>query len=68
MCVTKKKEEVTSSARDVWDKSQIRSKPEFPLRSQPLTPRSWDSPGADFFRILDTSVRVHPSLRTLSIR
>lgn len=43
MCMTEKKKEeeeaATSSASDVWDKSQIRSKPEFPLCFQPLTPQ-----------------------------
>lgn len=35
----KKKEEATSSVRDVRDKSQIRSESEFPLRSRPVNPQ-----------------------------
>lgn len=35
----KKKEEATSSVRDVRDKSQIRSKSEFLLRSRPFNPQ-----------------------------
>lgn len=35
----KKKEEATSSVRDVRDKSQIRSESEFPLRSRPFNPQ-----------------------------